>query len=68
MKRKSLRLHPIGKVLLALEGIKWECQFVPKKALQLMDFLLLHPKIALYYWTKEDLGAIPVFPKAIAVF
>ncbi len=33
-----------------------------------MDFWLLHPKITLYYWTKEDLGAIPVFHKAIAVF
>ena len=33
-----------------------------------MDFLLLYPKITLYYWTKEDLGAIPVFHKAIAIF
>ncbi len=68
MKRKTPKLHPKGKILLALEGIKWECQFVPNIALQLMDFWMLHPKITLYYWTKEDLGAIPVFHKAIAVF
>ncbi len=68
MKIKTPRLHPKGKILLALEGIKSECKLVPKNALQLMDFWLLHPKITLYYWTKEDLGANPVFHKAIAVF
>ena len=31
-------------------------------------FFVAVPKITLYYWTKEDLGAIPVFHKAIAIF